>query len=95
MISCSGLICNAWYCIALPALPCVQVTKLVLEAHLWEKTEIAIPPLSFFHPRKEKDYQVSGPWIMCRGVREIPRETGAVSSGVWEEHREGWARQGS
>ena len=40
-----------------------QVSKLVLEAHLWEKTEIAIPPLSFFHPRKEKDYQVSEPTI--------------------------------
>ncbi|CAI7904158.1 unnamed protein product, partial [Closterium sp. NIES-53] len=34
-----------------------HVTKLVLAANLWEETEIGIPPLTFFHPRWEKDYK--------------------------------------
>ncbi|CAI5533152.1 unnamed protein product [Closterium sp. Naga37s-1] len=34
-----------------------HVTKLVLAANLWEDTEIGIPPLTFFHPRWEKDYK--------------------------------------
>ena len=44
---------------------------------MWEKTEIAIPPLSFFHPRKEKDYQVSEPTIGL-WAGQSPREEGSA-----------------
>lgn len=56
-----GVLCSSGLCCAMSPCamaPLVQVTRLLLEADEWDSSDVAVPHLTYFHPRQENDLGV-------------------------------------